>query len=160
MKRSYAPALAAGIGIVAGLRSFTAPAMVSWATRERMIRPLHSLPGRMLLAKSSKKIAELAVGEFIADKLAETPARIRPLPLAFRVASGAACGAALCASADESAKEGALLGAAGAFAGAFAGYYFRKRLSRNFPDFFVALAEDALAIAGAAAIVSLASDRE
>ena len=33
MKRSYAPALAAGIGAVAGLRTLTAPAVLAWAAR-------------------------------------------------------------------------------------------------------------------------------
>jgi uncharacterized membrane protein len=142
---------------VAGLRSLIAPAIVSWAARERMIRPLQSFPARMLLARSSGKIAEFAVGELIADKLPGTPNRISPLPLALRVASGAACGAALCAAADEPAKEGAFYGALGALAGAFTGFYVRKRLSRTFPTFAVAIAEDALAISSAAAIVWLTS---
>ena len=157
MKRTFIPALAVGIGVVAGLRSLTAPALVSWAARERMIRPLQSLPARMLLARSSKKIAEFAVGELIADKLPGTPNRISPLPLALRVASGAACGAAICAAADEPASEGALYGALGAVAGTFTGFYVRKRLSRTFPGFAVAVAEDALAISSAAAIVWLSA---
>jgi uncharacterized membrane protein len=160
MKRGYAPAVAAGIGVVAGLRSLTAPAIVSWATREKMIRPFPSVPARMLLASSSKKIAELAVGEFIADKLPSTPNRISPLPLAFRMASGAACGAALFTAAREPAREGALLGAVGALAGAFAGFYLRKRLTRTFPDFVVAIAEDVLAVAAGAVIVSAVSHRD
>jgi uncharacterized membrane protein len=114
----------------------------------------------MLLASSSKKIAELAVGEFIADKLPSTPNRISPLPLAFRMASGAACGAALFTAAREPAREGALLGAVGALAGAFAGFYLRKRLTRTFPDFVVAIAEDVLAVAAGAVIVSAVSHRD
>lgn len=159
MKRTYTPALAVGIGVVAGLRSLTAPAVVCWAAREKVIQPLHSLPGRILLAKSSKKIAEFAVGELIADKFPGTPDRIRPFPLAFRVISGAASGAAVAAAADESPREGAAYGALGAFAGAFAGFYLRKRLSRRFPAFAVAVAEDALAISAAAGIVSIAGSR-
>jgi uncharacterized membrane protein len=160
MRRTYTPVLAAGIGVVAGLRSLTAPAVVSWAAREKMIRPLHSLPARMLLARSSKKIAQFAVGELIADKLPGTPNRISPLPLTFRVISGAACGAAVSSAADESPKEGAAYGALGAFAGAFAGFYLRKRLSRDFPGFAVAIVEDVLAISAAAGVVCMLSNRQ
>ena len=160
MKPSYAPALAIGIGVVAGLRSLTAPAIVSWATREKMIRPIASIPGRMLLASSSRKIAELAVGEFIADKLPSTPSRISPLPLTFRLASGAACGAAMCVAAEESPRTGAWLGAFGALTGAFAGFYLRRQLSRTFPGFAVALGEDIIAVAAGAAIVSAVSARK
>jgi uncharacterized membrane protein len=160
MRRTYTPALAAGIGVVAGLRSLTAPAVVSWAAREKMIRPLRSLPARMLLAQSSKKIAEFAVGELIADKLPGTPNRVSPLPLAFRVISGAVCGAAVCSAADESPKEGAAYGAIGALAGTFAGFYVRKRLSRSFPALAIAVAEDLLAVSVAAGVVSILSNQK
>jgi uncharacterized membrane protein len=160
MKSGYVPALAVGIGVVAGLRSLTAPAIISWAAREKMIRPIPSVPGRMLLASSSKKIAELAVGELIADKLPSTPSRLSTIPLTARLASGAACGAALSVAAEEPPRNGALLGALGALAGAFAGFYLRKRLSRNLPPFVVAVGEDLLAITAGAAIVSAVSNRE
>jgi uncharacterized membrane protein len=159
MRRSDTAALAAAIGVVAGLRSLTAPAVICWATREKMIRPLDSLPARIVLARSTKKIAEFAVGELIADKLPGTPNRISPLPLAFRAISGAACGAAVFAASDEPPKKGAAYGALGAIAGAFAGFYLRKRLSRRFPAFAIALAEDALAVSTAAGVVSVLSKR-
>src|SRR5512146_1177537 len=119
MTRNYSPAIAVGIGTVAGLRSLTAPAVVSWAAREKMIRPFDSFAARMLLARSSNKIAELAVGELIADKLPITPDRISTLPLMFRVASGAACGAALSGGRDDSRAQGAFFGALGALVGTF-----------------------------------------
>jgi hypothetical protein len=46
MKRSYTPALAIGIGMVAGLRALTAPAVLAWAAERRLIRL-----GRSPLAK-------------------------------------------------------------------------------------------------------------
>ena len=159
MKPAYVPALALGIGIVAGLRALTAPAVVAWATREKMIRPIDSFAGRMLLASGSQKIAKLAVGEFMADKLPSTASRLSPLPLTFRLASGAACGAAICAAAEARPRDGALLGALGALCGAVAGFHIRKRLSQSFPDIVVALAEDALAVGAGAAIVFAVSNR-
>ena len=51
---------------------------------------------------------------------------------------------------------GALLGIAGGVAGAFGGYQIRTRLVKALkcPDFVVAIAEDAVAIAGGLFIVS------
>jgi len=62
--------------------------------------------------------------------------------------TGGVCGACLFVSAMHSLGVGATLGAVAAVFGAFAGYKTRKRLvSRfNFPDFFVALTEDLIAI--------------
>jgi len=42
--------------------------------------------------------------------------------------------------------------------GAFGSYHVRRRLSREMPELTVALVEDALAIAAAAAIVAYASE--
>jgi len=38
MKGSYVPALAVGIGVVAGLRALTAPAVFAWAVKRRWFR--------------------------------------------------------------------------------------------------------------------------
>lgn len=144
-------AAAFGIGVVAGLRSLLAPAVLTWTAQKRFVDrsfPLASIVSRPV----SKKMVKLAAGELLADKLPFTPNRISPGPLVLRIASGAACGAAVSFLAQESAKEGALLGGAGALTGAFGGYYARRSFSRNHPDFAVALVEDALAVALAVGI--------
>ena len=96
MSSDLALALSAfGIGIVAGLRSMTAPATVSWAAHLHRL-DLHD--SRLALLGSTivvYTISVLGLGELIADKLPFVPNRTRPLPLAFRVLSGAVCGAAL-----------------------------------------------------------------
>jgi uncharacterized membrane protein len=158
MKRRSVPLLATGMGAVAGLRAMVAPAVLSWAATQKMI-PLGDSPvGELVLAKASKKVMELALGELIADKLPFTPDRVSPGPMAVRVISGAACGAAISYSARQPVQEGAGFGALGAIVGAFAGYYIRKKLSRQMPAFAVALAEDALAIGAGFAIVSQLSE--
>jgi uncharacterized membrane protein len=144
-------AAAFGIGVVAGLRSLLAPAVLAWTAHKKFVGRSFPLAG-VVSRPVSKKMIKLAAGELLADKLPFTPKRISPGPLTLRIASGAACGAAVSLLARESAKEGALLGGAGAVAGAFAGYYARKNFRRNYPDFAVALVEDALAIALAAGI--------
>lgn len=158
MRRPSVPLLAAGMGAAAGLRSLTPPAVLTWAATQKMI-PLGDSPvGELVVAKASRKVMELALGELIADKLPFTPNRISPGPLAARVASGAVCGAVISYSARKPVREGAIFGALGAIVGAFAGYYVRKKLVRQMPAFAVALAEDILTIGASFAIVSQLSE--
>lgn len=157
MRGSYIPALAVGIGVVAGLRALTAPAVLALAADRGMVRLGSSPLAAIISAKASKRITDFAVSELIADKLPFTPSRLNAAPLASRVVSGAICGAAIYGIVKQSLAEGAVLGGLGALAGAFAGYHARKRLSRNLPDLGVAVLEDALAIGGGVLVTALAS---
>ena len=145
-------ALSALIGVLAGLRTFTPPAVLSQVVKRRHL-PLQRSPLGMLAAvKLSKSLTKIAAGELVTDKLPFTPSRLKPGPLSARMLSGALCGAALCVSAKEPFEKGAALGALGALAGSYAGYYLRQRLDRDYSDIAVALAEDAVAIGGSIAI--------
>lgn len=157
MKPSYTPVLAVGIGVVAGLRAFAAPAVLTWAAKRRWIRLGNSPFATIISAKASKRISHLAISELIADKLPFTPSRLKAGPLASRVVSGAVCGATIYGAVEQPLLEGAVLGGVGAIAGAFAGYYGRKRFSRGVPDLRVAVLEDVLAIGGAVLLTALAA---
>ena len=89
MKPSYTPVLAVGIGVVAGLRAFAAPAALTWAAKRGWIRLGNSPFATIISAKASKRITDLAVSELIADKLPFTPSRLKAGPLASRIVSGA-----------------------------------------------------------------------
>ena len=155
MKVSYVPALAVGIGVVAGLRALTAPAVLAWAVKRRWLR-LGSLPfATVIAATASKKITQLAVSELIADKVPSTASRLNAVPLASRIVSGAICGATIYGVVKRPLPEGAVLGGLGAIAGAFAGYHTRRRLSRHTPDLAVAILEDAFAIGGGVLVTAL-----
>jgi uncharacterized membrane protein len=104
---------------------------------------------------ASKKITQLAVSELIADKAPFTPSRLKAVPLASRVVSGAICGATIYGVVKRPLSEGAVLGGLGAIAGAFAGYHTRKRLNRDTPDLAVAVMEDAFAIGGGLLVAAL-----
>lgn len=154
-RSSYAPALAIGIGVVAGLRALTAPAVLVWSVKRNWLR-LGSPPFATLISgAASKKITQLAASELIADKLPVTASRLNAVPLASRVVSGALCGATIYAVVKRPLSQGAVLGGVGAIAGAFAGYHTRKRLSRDMPDLAVAVLEDALAIGGGVLVAAL-----
>ena len=153
---NYVFILAVGIGIVAGLRSLTAPAVVAWAAHIGWL-DLHS--SRLAFMGSTLAVAifsVLALGELIADKLPWMSKRTAPAPLLARFLTGGLCGASLCAAAGQSLVVGALNGGIWAGVGAFLGYEIRKRLVSNLhiKDFVVAICEDLVAIALAVFVVS------
>jgi uncharacterized membrane protein len=142
------------IGVLTGLRSMTAPAVVSWAARLGWLH-LENTPLAFLgFAATPYVLTVFAIGELIADKLPKIPSRKTPGPFAFRIVVGAMCGAAL--GAPGGMLAGGLLGALGGVAGTLGGYEFRRRLVKAIggKDFPIALLEDAVAIGGAFWIVS------
>ena len=147
--------LALGIGFVAGLRSMTAPALVSWAAHLQWIH-LQGTPLAFMGSPIAVGIFTLAaIGELVADKLPKTPARTAPGPLIGRIVMGALCGACLYAAAAATPLTGALIGAIGAVIGTFAGYHIRHALvtKAGVKDIFVALTEDVITIVLAYSIV-------
>ena len=145
-----------GIGVMVGLRSLTAPAVISWVAHWGWLDLTNS---RLAFLGSTPAVvifSLLALGELVADKLPFTPNRTAPLGLGARVVSGGLSAAVIFASAHQFLVVGAILGALGGVAGAFAGYQLRHRLvtNRHWPDFAVALAEDLVAIAGSFLLVS------
>ena len=145
-----------GIGVVAGLRALTAPAVVSWAAHLAWLT-LHGSPVAFMASKWAVAVFSLlAICELIADLLPKTPKRTAPAPLAARILMGGLCGACLCASANQSLSIGAVLGAIGAVIGAFAGYEIRKRLATgsSIKDIFIAIPEDLIAIGLACFLVT------
>ncbi|HET6777710.1 MAG TPA: DUF4126 family protein [Gemmatimonadales bacterium] len=147
--------LAILIGFVAGLRSMTAPAAVSWAAHLGWL----DLEGSALAFMGSTLAVIIfsvaAVAEFGADLHPATPSRTSPGPLLARVVLGGLSGAALTLAAGRSALVGALLGGVGGLIGAFAGYQARTRLTAALGKAkLIALLEDLIAIVLAVAIVS------
>jgi uncharacterized membrane protein len=145
--------LALLIGIVAGMRTMTAPAAISWAARQRTL----SLSGTWLAflgyAWTPWILTLLAAAEMVTDQLPSTSSRKMPGPFGMRILMGGVCGAALTAGAG-SLLLGAIVGIAGAVAGTLGGYAFRARMAAAFgADRPAALLEDVIAIGTAFAIV-------
>ena len=114
-----------GIGIIAGLRSLTAPAMVSWAVHLGWL----DLSGSRLSFFGSMAatiiLTILALCELVADKLPRTPNRTDAGRLIFRIITGGFSAIVVCASARQPLAIGVILGRLGAIAGAFAGCHHR-----------------------------------
>ena len=148
--------LAFGIGVVAGLRSLTAPAVVAWAAHLGWINLQGSSLAFMASIWAVGIFTVLAVVELITDQLPATPARTAAVPLTARIVMGLLTGACLGVAGGASLFLGALLGAVGALAGAFGGYKARVGLLRALrtPDYTIAIPEDLVAIALGLLLVS------
>ena len=95
------------IGIVAGLRSLLAPAVVAWAAHFGWLN-LHGAPLAFMGSTIAVAVFSLfAIGELVGDKLPKTPKRTALAPLLARILTGGLCGASLCAAAGKSLLTGA-----------------------------------------------------
>jgi uncharacterized membrane protein len=144
------------IGVVSGLRSVTAPAVVAWGAHLNWLNLRNTALSFMASTAAVVIFSLLALVELIADKLPSTPSRTETVGLISRVLLGGLSGAGVALSGAQSMVLGALLGAVGGVAGAFAGHEARTRLVKalKVPDFVIALLEDAVAIGGGLFIVS------
>ena len=143
------------IGVVAGLRSLTAPAVVAWAAFIGWIDLHGTWASWVANIITVIVLTVLAVGELVNDKLPKTPARTAAPIFAARIITGGFAGAVLGAwphwtfTALGSGVIGAVLGTLG-------GYQARKRLAAVAgKDLPIALLEDAVAIAGGFAILAM-----
>jgi uncharacterized membrane protein len=140
--------LAFAIGVIAGLRSMTAPAVVAWAARLGWLNLQNSSFAWIGSTIALVVFTLGALTELVTDQFPNTPPRIKPVPLTARIIMGGLSGACLCAAAGRSASLGAILGAIGGIAGAFLGYRSRVGLVRSLrvPDAAIAIPEDLVAI--------------
>ena len=144
------------IGIVAGLRSMTAPAVTAWAAWLGWISLAGGWAGFMASGWIILIFTVLAAAEFVTDQLPMTPSRTVPAQLSSRIVSGAFCGAVL-GSATGASVVGLIAGAVGALAGTYVGAAARARGAAALgADRPAALTEDAAAIVLALVAVALA----
>jgi uncharacterized membrane protein len=144
------------IGVVAGLRSLTAPALVSWAARVGRL-PLGGTWLAFLGYRWTPWIfALLAVAELVIDQLPSTPSRTAPRGFTVRIITGALSGGAVGASAG-AAVGGLVAGVVGAVLGTLGGSTFRGRLAAAFHrDRPAAFIEDVIALGGGALLFTMA----
>lgn len=143
------------IGFLAGLRSLTPPAVVSWAAYLGWLK----IPGGLAFMGTTAAVINftiLAALELAADKWPRLPSRTAGFALVARMLTGGLAGACLAAGGGQSALFGAALGAIGGVAGGFGGYFLRRRLVQALkaPDYCIAVIEDLAAIGGCVWIVS------
>lgn len=123
--------VALALGLVAGMRTFTAPAVLLLARHVRVAGAI---------------VAVLAVGELIGDLLPNTPSRTTPMPLAARIVSGAFVGCYVANGTMAVRVAGGTAGIAGALVGAFGGHNLRLKAIARIGAIPAGLVEDLLAI--------------
>ena len=142
------------IGVISGLRTFTSLAAVSWAARAGWLHIGDTWLAFLGYAWTPYILTVIAVGEYVIDKLPQTPSRRDPSSFAARIVSGAVCGGAIGAH-SQMLLSGLAAGIVGAVAGTLGGYDLRIRLTKmaGERDLPVAVIEDLIAIAGAVLVV-------
>jgi uncharacterized membrane protein len=150
--------LALLIGVVAGLRALTPPAVVAWGAALGWL-PLEGTWAHWVGHPITVTVLSiLLVVELVTDQLPSTPARTVTPQFAVRILTGAFAGAVVGAGFHHTFSS---LGAGmiGAVLGTLGGYQARKRLvaANGGHDLPVALSEDVIAVLGGFAVVALVS---
>lgn len=148
--------LALLIGVVAGLRALTAPAVLAWAALLHWINLDGTWASWMGHPVTVTLLTILALIELVTDKLPSTPDRTIAAQFGARILLGAFSGAVLgTAWAYRWSSLGA--GMIGAVLGTVGGYQARKRLTSaaGGHDLSVALLEDMVAVLGGFGIAAL-----
>jgi uncharacterized membrane protein len=156
MSSSEVLLLAFLIGVIAGLRSLTAPAVVAYGAHKGWLHLAGTKIPWMGALWALIFFVLLAIVELITDQLPSTPPRTKGPGLIARILMGGLAGACVAVAGAGSLTVGAILGIVGALVGAFGGYQARTGLVRalKVPDFVIACVEDLVAICGGLFIVS------
>lgn len=135
------------IGVIAGLRSMTAPAVTARTLSRNGFGEMGPEWMRTFSRPSTaRNLAFAAAGELLVDKLPIAPNRTAPASLLWRIFSGAVCGAAVALASGRESRTGAFAGAAGAVIGSYVGEHTRRMIGQiiGVPDVLVAIGEDAV----------------
>jgi uncharacterized membrane protein len=132
------------LGVLAGMRSMTPPALVSFYLSRNRPSVDSKLIGLLASRRSTIGLALLAAGELSADKFPQTPARTFAPALLGRIGTGALAAAALCAAKGQNRWIGATIGAVATVSATFATYYARLAVNRRLPNVASGLLEDSL----------------
>jgi uncharacterized membrane protein len=148
--------LALLIGVIAGLRALTPPAVVAWGAALNWL-PLDGTWAHWVGHPITVTVLTiLLVVELVTDQLPTTPPRTVTPQFAARIVTGAFAGAVIGAGFHYTFSSiGA--GVIGAVLGTLGGYQARRRLveANGGHDLPVALTEDVIAVLGGFAIVAL-----
>jgi uncharacterized membrane protein len=150
--------LALLVGVIAGLRALTAPAVVAWGATLGWIDVDGKWSEWVGHPITVAVLTILLLVELVTDQLPKTPSRKTPAQFGARLLTGAFAGAVIgSASFHTFSSIGA--GVIGAVLGTLGGYEARRRLvaANGGRDLPVALLEDAIAVGGGFLVAYLVS---
>ena len=154
-KLTHAFMQAAGLGIIAGMRSFSAPAVISHVYSRHPSKGLGYTPLQFIQSITTSKVFKvLAASELVGDKLPFTPNRTSPGGLTGRFLSGALCGATVYKANNKNLFIGGLIGGTSAIASAFGCMLLRTGLGKRtgIPDPVIGVIEDAIVVTAGIAL--------
>jgi uncharacterized membrane protein len=141
---------AAGLGIIAGMRTFSAPAAASHLYSRHPADSLEDSPiGFIQTDTASNVFKVLAAAEFIGDKMPNTPNRTSAPGLTGRLLSGIFAGVTVYKANRKNILIGGLIGGSAALLSTFGCFYLRTAITAKskIPDAVVGACEDALVVA-------------
>jgi len=144
------------LGMLAGMRSTSAPAVASHILSDDHSNHLSKSPLNFMQSKSVANALKAALaGELITDKLPFTPDRIKTSSVIVRCLAGSLAGASVYKACKESPVKGALLGGTAAVLSTFGSFYLRKAVvsGTKLSDPVVGAIEDALVLTAGAALI-------
>jgi uncharacterized membrane protein len=150
LRLTHAFKQAAGLGAIAGMRTFSAPVVLSHVYSRHPSKLLRNTPFKFLQTVPTSKVFKvLGAGELVGDKLPFAPARTNAGGLIGRFLSGALCGAAVYKLNHKQAFIGGVVGGAAAIGAAFGCMFLRVGLGKRtgIPDPIIGVLEDAIVIA-------------
>ena len=158
MTHSIVLLLALLIGVVAGLRSLTAPAVVAWAAFLHWINMDGTWAQWISHPVTVTVLTVLALAELVVDLRPGTGDRVNVVPFAVRIILGGLAGAVI-GTAWEYPWGSLGAGMIGAVLGTVGGYRARRRMTAGDEnhDLPVALLEDTIAVLGGLGIAALTS---
>lgn len=145
-----------GLGVLAGMRTFSAPVIVSHILSTHPSKGLEKSPLNFMQSDKAALIFKiLAVGELVGDKLPNTPNRTAIPGIVGRCLAGAVAGASVFKVSRNSAVAGAIIGSVAAFGSTFGCYYLRKiaGAKTGIADPIVGAIEDALVVSAGAGLI-------
>ncbi|RWY54193.1 DUF4126 family protein [Mucilaginibacter gilvus] len=146
---------AAALGLIAGMRTFYAPAVLTHLYSRHQAESLAGSPLEFMKSITASKVFKvLAAGELIGDKLPNTPNRTAIPGLVGRALSGILCGAVVYKAEGSSPLIGGLIGGAASIASTFGCFFLRRGIGKStkIPDPYIGAIEDALVIGAGIAI--------
>ena len=136
------------LGVSTGLRSFTPLAVTAWFANVGKLPVKDTWASWIGHPTAVGLLTAASIGEYIGDKLPNTPSRTSPLPLIGRLALGGLVGAIVATAFRRPLAGSIALGALGSAAGTYGGYYARRSLTKDagLSDLPVALSGDCAAV--------------
>lgn len=148
-----------GVGLLAGMRSASAPAITSYILNHHKSKALAKSGLSFMQANViAKGLKYMAIAEFIGDKLPTTPNRIKPVAVTARCIAGALAGAGIFKASGGNAWLGILIGSSTAVASTFGSFFLRKATVKasGVVDPIIGALEDALVVGAGVGIAHLA----